>query len=130
MDRSNPLNSLSSAELDEICALGTTREFAAGTSIVKQGEPGTSFFLVREGMVEVRAGELLVELGLAEGRFRLVEAVLVVERLAQALQALGPVGPGRQRRAEGPLGGRTLLVGQMSERLGEGIGHRPRRVRG
>jgi len=47
---------LEEKDLIEIVAVGSEVSFAAGKTILKQGEPGLSFLLVLEGKVEVRRG--------------------------------------------------------------------------
>jgi CRP-like cAMP-binding protein len=47
---------LAEKDLMDIVAVGAEVSFAAGKTILKQGEPGLSFLLVLEGRVEVRQG--------------------------------------------------------------------------
>ncbi|HEV2137878.1 MAG TPA: cyclic nucleotide-binding domain-containing protein [Nitrososphaerales archaeon] len=45
---------LSEKDLIDVVSVGSEVSFAAGKTILKQGEPGLSFLLVLEGKVEVR----------------------------------------------------------------------------
>jgi CRP-like cAMP-binding protein len=47
---------LDKKDIMDIVAVGSEVSFAAGKTILKQGEPGLSFLLVLEGKVEVRKG--------------------------------------------------------------------------
>ena len=47
---------LKEKDLMDVVAVGSEVSFAAGKTILKQGEPGLSFLLVLEGKVEVRKG--------------------------------------------------------------------------
>lgn len=47
---------LDKKDLMDIVSVGTEVSFAAGKTILEQGEPGLSFLLVLEGKVEVRKG--------------------------------------------------------------------------
>jgi len=45
---------LRKSQLRRLIGIGTQREFAAGDTIVKQGEMGVGFYLILEGSAEVR----------------------------------------------------------------------------
>jgi CRP-like cAMP-binding protein len=47
---------LDKKDLMDVVSVGTEVSFAAGKTILEQGEPGLSFLLVLEGKVEVRKG--------------------------------------------------------------------------
>jgi malate dehydrogenase (oxaloacetate-decarboxylating)(NADP+) len=63
MDRTNPLAALTTRQHDEICALGSLRAVEQGAFILRQGEPGSSFFVLLEGRVSVTSsGEEVAQL--------------------------------------------------------------------
>lgn len=54
----------SDEELGHIAAIVESRAAAAGTEIIRQGEPGTEFFVMIAGTAEARAdGDLIEEMG-------------------------------------------------------------------
>ena len=63
------LRDLNAGEMAAVEAIGVSRMFSAGESIIREGEAGSSFFLVLDGRVEVRKSigvdkhKKLVELG-------------------------------------------------------------------
>ncbi|MEI6165705.1 MAG: cyclic nucleotide-binding domain-containing protein [bacterium] len=63
------LNDLTSSEMADVEAIGLPRRVAPGEAIIREGEAGSSFFLVLDGRVEVRKSigldkhKKLVELG-------------------------------------------------------------------
>lgn len=63
------LHDLNATEMAAVEAVGVPRSFAAWDTIIREGEAGSSFFLVLNGRVEVRKGiginkyKKLVELG-------------------------------------------------------------------
>jgi small-conductance mechanosensitive channel/CRP-like cAMP-binding protein len=63
------LSPLSSAELERVASQVRVERFSAGEIVLRQGDPGDSFFVIKEGKVEVSLGDcrgdrrLLTELG-------------------------------------------------------------------
>jgi CRP-like cAMP-binding protein len=49
-------DSLTKRHLKKVAALGTVTKYMAGHSIVRQGDPGESFFVVLEGQAKVQVG--------------------------------------------------------------------------
>jgi malate dehydrogenase (oxaloacetate-decarboxylating)(NADP+) len=63
-DRCEPLRDLTAAERRTLLALGREVSFAAGEPIIEEGSPGTCFFVIAEGAVEVlKHGRRIAELG-------------------------------------------------------------------
>ncbi len=63
------LHDLSASEMASVEAIGVAKMFALGDAIIREGEAGSSFFLILDGRVEVRKSigldkhKKLVELG-------------------------------------------------------------------
>jgi len=63
------LHDLNAGEMSAVEAIGVSKRFTQGDPVLREGEAGTSFFLILEGRVEVRKGigldkhKKLVELG-------------------------------------------------------------------
>jgi CRP-like cAMP-binding protein len=60
---------LSYREQNEVLAVATTRSYAAGATVVKQGEPGGDLFVLLEGEVSVEQGGLPIATVRAGGHF-------------------------------------------------------------
>ncbi|GAC1320928.1 MAG: hypothetical protein NVSMB2_17250 [Chloroflexota bacterium] len=76
------LRDLSPRELDLLVSHLSPSRFAPGQIVVRQGEPGDRFFIVRSGSVEVeRDGEILAHLGRGES-FGEIALLLDVPRTA------------------------------------------------
>lgn len=60
---------LSYRELNEVLAVATTREFPAGATVVREGEPGGDLFVLLEGEVSVEQGGLPIAIVRAGGHF-------------------------------------------------------------
>jgi len=76
---------LAPAELDVLLARMTLVSIASGEAIIRQGEPGQRFYVIRSGSVSVeRAGELLATLGPGEA-FGEIALLLDVSRTASVV---------------------------------------------
>jgi CRP/FNR family transcriptional regulator, cyclic AMP receptor protein len=64
----------------------TPRSFATGELIFEQGDPGESLFVVREGSVELKNGDRVVETVVAPGLFG---EMALIEDEPRALTAVG-----------------------------------------
>lgn len=66
--RADPLQHLGAAALEALARAARVRDFAPGEALIRQGEPGTDFFVLTTGHVQVtQGGRLLVELGPGAG---------------------------------------------------------------
>jgi malate dehydrogenase (oxaloacetate-decarboxylating)(NADP+) len=64
LERCEALRDLTPAEAKTLLALGREVSFPAGARVIEEGSPGTSFFVIAEGRIEVRrGGRPVAELG-------------------------------------------------------------------
>jgi putative peptide zinc metalloprotease protein len=81
---------LSSRELDALASKLRREEFAAGATVVKQGDPGEAFYLIDSGQAEVVVGERRVQILGGGNYFGEIALLLHVPRQA-TVRALTPL---------------------------------------
>jgi CRP-like cAMP-binding protein len=82
---------LSSRELDALAAKLRYEEFAAGATVVKEGDRGDAFYLIDSGQAEILAGERRVQILGRGNYFGEIALLLHVPRQA-TVRALTPLG--------------------------------------
>lgn len=131
LGRVDLLASLNSAELQALAAGAAERSFAAGATVIRQGDPGTSMFIIEAGRVAVTAalgaggpttlaelgpGEFFGEMSLLTGAARSATVTAIDETRLIVIdkECLRPMVEGRPELAE-RLG--TALADREAGRL-------------